>query len=379
MNNLIFTQNINQQNMKSILLSLISIMVLYSCSDKAIDSSANTYRIDFKNSAPTSDFIKSTELIALETNDSSLIKSIRKIEYYKDYIYVFDHDQRIVVIFDKEGKHINTINNKGQGPEEYIDINDFGIDRFSNQIYLLCPFKQTLFYYDLLGKLVDMKKLPTLTGGTYMSLQLPNKDTFMFLTADSNNRLKIMDGDDDSFILEDFPRKEYDGWPYLFADSLFLPDLSNQVYSYSAGKLEKSYQIDIASLSPELKIKNTPKPNDRQSVNNFINKLVNSENIDFLIKQIDETSKFILVSFWRKSLYYTYIIEKETGSFYSFNSIDEYFGPFIKYMNDDFIIGLHNSELNEMYAPLVSKSDLAILKNKSLDSNPILIKYNFKK
>lgn len=365
--------------MKPFLLSLISIMVFYSCSDKPIDNSVNTYRIDFKNSAPTRDFIKSTELIALETNDSSLIKSIRKIEYYKDCIYVFDHDQRIVVIFDKEGKHINTINNKGQGPEEYIDINDFGIDRFLNQIYLLCPFKQTLFYYDLHGKLVDKRKLPTLTGGTYMSLQLPNKDTFMFLTAESNNRLKIMDGADDSFILEDFPSKEYDEWPYLFADSLFLPDLSNQVYSYSAGKLEKRYQIDIGSFSPELKIKNTPKPNDRQSVNNFINKLVNSENIDFLIKQIDETSKFILVSFWRKSLYYTYIIEKETGSFYSFNSIDEYFGPFIKYMNDDFIIGLHYSELNEMYASIVSESDLDILKNKPLDSNPILIKYNLKK
>ena len=65
--------------MKPFLLTLISIMVLYSCSDKAIDNSVNTYRIDFKNSAPTSDFIKSTELIALETNDSSARLSITKV------------------------------------------------------------------------------------------------------------------------------------------------------------------------------------------------------------------------------------------------------------------------------------------------------------
>ena len=362
----------------SILLFITQLLLSVGCK-KEIDNSINTYRIDFKNSAPTSDFIKSTELIALETNDSSLIKYIRKIEYYKDHIYVFDHDQRIVVIFDKDGKYINTINNKGQGPEEYMHINDFGIDRFSDEIYILCPFKQTLFYYDLHGKLVDKRKLPTLTGGTYIRLQMRNRDTFMFLTADSNNRLKIMDGTDDSFILEDFPRKEYDEWPYLFADSLFLPDLSNQVYSYCAGKLEKRYQIDIASLSPELKTNDFPETLNRESYIAFSQKLINSENIDYLIKQFDETSQFILLSFWRKSIYYTYIINKETGSFYSFNSIDEYFGPFIKYMNDDFIIGLHYSELNEMYESIVIESDLDILRNKSLDSNPILIKYNLKK
>lgn len=365
--------------MKPFLLSLISIVVLYSCINREIDNSINTYRIDFKNSTPTVDFIDKVELIELETNDSSLIKSIRKIEYYNDLIYIFDHDQRIVVIFDKEGKHINTINNKGQGPEEYLDINDFGIDRFSDQVYLLCPFKQTLFYYDLHGNLADMKKLPTLTGGTYMSLQLPNKDTFMFLTADSNNRLKIMDGADNSFILEAFPGKEYDEWPYLFADSLFLPDLSNQVYSYSSGKLEKRYQIDIASLSPELKTNDFPETQNWESYIAFSQKLINSENIDYLINQFDETSQFILLSFWRKGLYYTYIIEKETGSFYSFNSINEYFGPFIKYMNDDFIIGSHQPELNDMYESIVSKSDLDVLINKSEDSNPILMKYYLKK
>lgn len=360
-------------------LILIFTLLLFTVSCNKINNNiTNKHRIDFENSTPINDFINKVELIELETNDSSLIKSIRKIEYYKDHIYVFDKDQRIVVIFDKDGKHINTINNKGQGPKEYLDINDFGIDRFSNQIYLLCPFKQTLFYYDLHGILADMKKLPTLTGGTYMSLQLPNKDTFMFLTADSNNRLKIMDAADNTFIIEDFPGKDYDEWPYLFSDSLFLPDLSNQVFSYHEGKLEKSYYLDIASLSPELKSKNTSKPYDRQSVSNFMNKLVNSENIDFLIKQIDETSKFILLSFWRKSIYYTYIINKETGSFFSFNSIDEYFGPFIKYMNNDFIIGLHYSELNDMYESIVNTTDMDILNNKTEDSNPILIKYHLK-
>lgn len=362
-----------------IILTFITLLLFSFSCNKEDDNSINTYRIDFKNSAPTADFIDKVELIELETNDSSLIKSIRKIEYYKDYIYIYDSEQQIVVIFDKNGKHIHTINDKGQGPKEYLNINDFGINRFSDQLYALDGIKQLLFYYDLIGNLVDIKKLPTLLGGTYISLQLPNKDTFMFLTADSNNRLKIMNRADDSFILEAFPNKEYDERPYLFSDSLFLPDLSNQVYNYHEGGIEEHYQIDIASLSPELKNKVFPETHNMESQIAFMKKLINSENIDYVIKQIDETGQFILLSFVRKSTYYTYIIEKETGSFYSFNTIDKDYLANIKYMNNDFLIGVYEPDYDYMYESIINPNDMNKLNSKSEESNPILMKYYLKK
>ena len=131
--------------------------------------------------------------------------------------------------------------------------------------------------------------------------------------------------------------------------------------------------------SPELKTTNIPDPHNWESFLVFIETLISSENVDYIIKQIQETDQFIHLSFWRKKFYYTYIINKETGSFYSFNSIDEFFGPFTKYVNNEFIIGSHQPELNDMYESIVSKSDLDVLINKSEDSNPILMKYYLKK
>lgn len=363
--------------MKQILLVHILITVLFftvSC-DKTDNNSIKTLTINFNHGISLNEVINEIEVIELETNDSSLIKDIRKIEFYKDCIYVYDHLQHIIVIFDEDGKYINRINNKGQGPGEYLEIIDFGINRFTQQIYILDPRKQNLLFYDLHGNIVDIKRLPKLSGCTYISLQFPNKETFMFVTSDSNNRLKVMDSINDSLLLEDFPGNEYNERAYLFSDSLFLPDLSNRVYRYQKAKIEKNYQIDISSLSPELNSKETPEPYDMQSRIAFIKKLINSENIDYIIRSIDETSQFVLLSFIRKNLYYTYVIDKRTGSFFSFNTIDENFNPYIKFMNNDFLIGMHYSEYNTMYESITSASDMDILMNRSEESNPVLIKY----
>jgi len=279
------------------------------------------------------------------------------------------------VIFNQDGKYINKIDNKGQGPKEYLNINDFGINRFLDQLYTLDAIKQILFYYDLRGNLIEIKKLPTLKEGSYLSLHFINIDTILFWTADDKNRIKIINCLNNSFISENFPRKEYARMAFLFSDYLFMEEMSNLVYRYHEGKINEHYRIDIASLSPELKSKDTFKPHDNQSYIGFVNKLINSENIDYIIKNIDETSKFIVLSFYRKRIYYTFLIKKETGLFYSFNTIDKNFIPYIKYMNNDFIVGVYEPDFDYMYKSIIKPIDMDILNNKSDESNPVLIKY----
>lgn len=339
------------------------------------DTTCKKYKIDFENSTPIKEFIEHIELIELETKESSLIRDISKVEFNENYIYIFDLSQNIIVIFNQDGKYINKIKNKGQGPKEYLNINDFGINRFSNKLYILDGIKQLLFYYDLKGNLIEIQELPKLKEGSYLSLQFVNSNTILFWTADDKNRLKIMDCVNSTFILEKRPRKEYSSKAFLFSDSLFMEEMSNLVYSYNEGEVKSKYQIDIASLSSALKSKDTYKPHDNKSYLGFARKLINSENIDYIIKNIDETSKFILLSFYRKSLYYTYIIKKETGLFYSFNTIDENFIPFIKYINNDFLIGVYEPEFDYMYKLIINSNQKKTLNNKSEENNPVLIKY----
>lgn len=70
----------------------------------------------------------SIEVIKLETTDSCLIGFINKISFTDKYILVSDaRVSQKIYLFDKEGKFIRYISNKGSGPGEYSVIGDFTI------------------------------------------------------------------------------------------------------------------------------------------------------------------------------------------------------------------------------------------------------------
>ena len=101
----------------------------------------------FKLSSIASSF----SVIPLETNDSCLIGGISKLEFYGGKIFVLDkmHSARLYV-FDTQGEYKFAIGKRGSGPNEYMQINDFSIDKEKNLIYVLCD-KKKLFTYSLSG------------------------------------------------------------------------------------------------------------------------------------------------------------------------------------------------------------------------------------
>lgn len=66
----------------------------------------------------------SIEIIPLETNDKCLISNIKRVEFYKDKIYVLDETNGILV-FDSQGKFQNRIGRQGNGPGEYVRLWNF--------------------------------------------------------------------------------------------------------------------------------------------------------------------------------------------------------------------------------------------------------------
>jgi hypothetical protein len=61
-------------------------------------------------------------IIPLETTDDCLIANIDKIEIKDDRIYVMDELAQSVYIFDMNGKYLNKIHKRGQGPGEYTNL-----------------------------------------------------------------------------------------------------------------------------------------------------------------------------------------------------------------------------------------------------------------
>ncbi|MFV0420293.1 MAG: 6-bladed beta-propeller [Dysgonomonas sp.] len=65
------------------------------------------------------------EIIPLATNDSCLIGGAFKVIFKNNIFYILDKLSNQVVLFDQSGKYISKLHRVGQGPEEYIRIEDF--------------------------------------------------------------------------------------------------------------------------------------------------------------------------------------------------------------------------------------------------------------
>ena len=82
-----------------------------------------------------SSFVKSIDFIPLETTDECLLRGIGKAAIYGDYIHVVDEpDYRspCVYQFNKSGKFIRQIGSKGEGPEEFVEMRGFVLDKDGN-------------------------------------------------------------------------------------------------------------------------------------------------------------------------------------------------------------------------------------------------------
>lgn len=79
------------------------------------------------NPALLNSFFAYKHHIALETNDSCLLRHLSKIQCYKGDIYLSDRFTRKIYAFSKEGKFKRAYDHYGNGPGEYLYLTDFCI------------------------------------------------------------------------------------------------------------------------------------------------------------------------------------------------------------------------------------------------------------
>lgn len=124
-------------------------------------------------------FVKS-KIIRLETTSESLLKQVGKVVLYKEGIYILDSGQEQLFQFDADGHFIRNINHKGQGPGEYVSLNDFQIK--NDTIYLLDGRGGKLFAYDMADNLLftdpigKSRYVEVLGGGYALNIGLGHAD-----------------------------------------------------------------------------------------------------------------------------------------------------------------------------------------------------------
>lgn len=140
------------------------------------------------------------QLIALETTDSSLVSKVEKVILEDSLVFVFDKlSTNSIMVFNLEGKYLNSIGILGEGPGELKNPVDFFILEQSCFIY---DNPDNLLRFDFQGNFLGSNS----TGITGFKLEKDSYGNFIFINGGKEFNLLTMN-DDFKEIEKFFPYK----------------------------------------------------------------------------------------------------------------------------------------------------------------------------
>jgi len=172
------------------------------------------------------------EYVFLETNDSCLMADIYKVLYDPPYYFIKDYRGYSIFIFDETGKYANTISSLGQGPQEYICIDDFTVH--NNLLYILDRDQKKILKYGIDGKCIGVFKINEYATGINVN------DDDEILIAIGNHDLITFEG---GIIPERFdPTVKYkrEGFVFLEYDRDFNLKRKFKNMKYSGNEINTS-------------------------------------------------------------------------------------------------------------------------------------------
>lgn len=176
------------QRNKCILLICFTSLLLGACkNDNKTDYNQceQTIQIDKPDGTSIVDLIdkESVFLVNPEKSDESLLGLVSKVEVHKGRIYAKDMlVSKGIYVFDMDGKFLRKPTSIGQGPEEYITLSDFKIDKKNDKLVINDRYNKTVSFLDLEGNFLDRKKVDF--TGEYFA-PLPNDEFAFFMDVSS--------------------------------------------------------------------------------------------------------------------------------------------------------------------------------------------------
>jgi hypothetical protein len=228
--------------------------ILLSCSKKQQIESLYTIELTKElDNTTMSDFIEITDSITLETNEQCLIGRISKIHKHKDKIYIMDnYFVNAIFVFDLQGNFTHKIGRVGNGPGEYISLNDFTIDMQNEQLLLLVNGGRHIIYMDFEGHYKKIKQLDTPLfnylfplGNEYVlgnHVTAQNKYLLYHVDKDFNEIQKYLEIPPEYYQMA---RTSVTGYTGYHSDYLFVPVLSPVIYQINQEGCIPKYEFNI--------------------------------------------------------------------------------------------------------------------------------------
>ena len=157
------------------------------------------------------EWAKNIRFIPLETNDDILIKYISQV-FQRGDKFLVSHGYDRVSVFNKDGKYLHDIGSKGEGPTNFLSVNE--VTLHNDLIYIHETYsKERIKVYDWQGKFIKKLELPakvngllTIEGKEEMLAYVPN------MLGNEPTRFYILKGEE---IMDSIPN------PFIYPKAAF--------------------------------------------------------------------------------------------------------------------------------------------------------------
>jgi hypothetical protein len=264
------------------------------------------------------DLFGNMQYTVLKTDSAEyMFTSPQKIVYKDNTFYIHDWvnpRNSKVVAFDNKGNPVLSLNKRGRGPGEYLQISDFDIDE-NGDIWIMDGQDDVLLHYSNDCSLIDSKKLPfevnsikCINGGMlFFGLapwNLSDYDGVRILLSDTALNIKKIVLNYYEFVDPNYVFSSV-GFTELDGSLLYHQPISDTVYKFNnEGELIETYNFDFGSQSVPDKI--------RKDIGLNYEEL---EHFSFLAKSvyIDES---IIIGSVRQGRYKDFVINRKQGKLY---------------------------------------------------------------
>lgn len=237
-------------------------VILGSCTKKqgSIITLDNSMIREYPGKSFFPDFIDDWDFIKLETTTNSLIGEVINVEFDEGKIFVATRPpmdgywvENHLKVFDENGKYLMDIGSQGRGPEEYLNINNFRIDK-KNKLVVVRDNNRFVYKYNYDGNLVEKIDTSADTDWPLRFYCLPDGNVLLYhhlLPKSNTSTFTVANGDFKKIatldtVVYNMP-KNMSGYStntlrYPVAiqgnDVVLLKDFCDTVFIYSEGKLK---------------------------------------------------------------------------------------------------------------------------------------------
>jgi len=371
------------------LLFVIFCIMLLGCGNNETNKNNSTISINLdkqlKKKIPFSQIFEEVQIIPLETNKESMIQKIKKFEIFSNRIYILDKKQKALLIFDAKGKFLKKIQSIGKGPQEYLNITDFNVNK--NQIELLTP-RGNIVTFDLNGNFINKLNLKLGKKAVHYFTNISD-DLVCFYSLFSKNKITVYSKSQNKVLYETLEKPtQFDGTilspgstPFFNngENNLYFDELDRQVFVPIKKGFIKSSNIDFGKYNldySQLQLEGSALEKHKQ-----ITKLFSKFVISFLYYK--ENKDFMVASFGFKEEYTHLILNKSTMG----ETVFQFFEDKIRFPFNP--VNLYHDTLVTTIEPsmlfhYIPDNDSTVKCNKNLEDfkindNPVLVKYKLKK